>query len=373
MSNCYQKPSMPFVFWIGFCGFLLLAVFLFKAALLPFVLGIAVAYLLNPAVNRLGAFGMKRSLAALCILGAFLLVFVSFIGGISPIVYREISQLYGDLPSYIEKFWALTAPVTALIEDHLGGADVQNLETIFKENSASAARVAQYIMVHITSGGQMMLDIVSVAAFMPIVAYFMMKEWPHITAWLYDLIPRKAEKTVRELLVQIDLKISGFVRGQILVAVTLGIVYAVALSLAGLKYGFVIGLFSGFLSIIPMVGSVVGLFAGVSMAWFQSGDLVFAGIIAAIFVVGQVVEGNVLTPKLVGESIGLHPLWVFFAILAGGSLLGLLGMFLAVPVAAVVGVLAGYAIKKYKASSYYNNGMNDDFAPEENGNTPASP
>ncbi len=163
-----------------------------------------------------------------------------------------------------------------------------------------------------------------------------------------------------DLLKQIDQKLSGFVRGQISVAVMLGVAYAIALTIAGLKYGFMIGLMSGLLSVIPMVGSAVGLIVSVAVAWFQAGDIVFVGIIAAIFIAGQVIEGNFLTPKLVGDSVGLHPLWVFFALLAGGSLLGILGMFLAVPVAAVIGVLLSFAIYKYKQSAYYLDAVLED-------------
>ena len=166
-------------------------------------------------------------------------------------------------------------------------------------------------------------------------------------------MPRHSEGVIMGLLKQIDQKLSGFVRGQITVAVFLGVSYAIALSIAGLKYGILIGLTSGLLSVIPMVGSAIGLVVSVGVAWFQTGEISFVVIIAAIFIVGQLIEGNFLTPKLVGESVGMHPLWVFFALLAGGSLLGILGMFLAVPVAAVVGVLLSFALKKYKSSAYY--------------------
>lgn len=165
-----------------------------------------------------------------------------------------------------------------------------------------------------------------------------------------------------DLLKQIDAKLSGFVRGQITVAVMLGLGYALALSLAGLKYGFLIGLTSGLLSVIPMVGSVVGLIISVLVAWFQAGEIGFVVLIAGIFIAGQLIEGNFLTPKLVGDSVGLHPLWVFFALLAGGSLLGVLGMFVAVPIAAVIGVLLSYGLHQYRKSAYY---LGDDTVLKE--------
>ena len=181
----------------------------------------------------------------------------------------------------------------------------------------------------------------------------MMKEWDNLTAWVTGLMPQDHKETILDLLKKIDTKIAGFVRGQISIAVILAIAYAIALSIAGLKYGFLIGLVSGLISVIPLVGSTLGLIVSVAVAWFQSGDIMFVGIIGGIFIAGQLIEGNLLSPKIVGDSVGLHPLWVFFALMAGGALFGILGMLLAVPVAAVAGVLSSFALKQYKDSSFY--------------------
>lgn len=341
------------LFWCGALIFFSLCIWVFKPILLPFVLGIAVAYLLNPTVKKLGELGIARAPATMMILGGFLILITAFIGVISPILYRELSSFSDDLPHYIEKISALLAPIRAQLDQYIGHSTQEDIQGMIQKNSGSAVNVAKYILSKTAAGGQALIDLLSVLIFMPIVAYFMMKEWPYITAWVHDLMPRHAQKTIVELLSQIDKKIAGFVRGQISVALFLGIAYAIALSLAGLKYGFLIGLFSGFLSIIPMVGSAVGLFVSVGVAWFQFYDIWFVIIIAAIFIIGQVIEGNILTPKFVGDSVGLHPLWVFFALLAGGSILGILGMFLAVPIAAVIGVLLTFSIEKYKQSAYY--------------------
>lgn len=353
MSVQPLSPKMHILFWIGASILFVGAVFLFKPVLLPFVLGIAVAYLLNPIVNKLGDVGIARAPAALMILSGFLIMLVVFLGILSPIVYRELVQFSKDLPEYIEKIMSLLSPLTAQLDDYIGGGSGQSVEDIIKQNSSSAVGLANYLVTQIAAGGQAALDMISVAVFMPIVAYFMMKEWPAITQWVHDLMPRHSEGVIMNLLKEIDTKLSGFVRGQITVAVILGIAYSIALTLAGLKYGFVIGLLSGLISVIPMVGSAVGLVVSVAVAWFQAGDIMFVLLIGGIFIAGQLIEGNILTPKLVGDSVGMHPLWVFFALLAGGALLGILGMFLAVPIAAVVGVLLGFAIHKYKESPYY--------------------
>ena len=358
MSVKPLKPTTHLIFWGCASILFMLVIMLFKSVLLPFVLGIAVAYLLNPIVNKFDKIGIARAPAAIMILAGFLILILGFIGVISPILYRELSQFSDDLPNYIEKFWGIMSPVTARLDQYIDGQNGESLEALLKQNAGSAVGVANYIMQKFASGGQAVMDVISVAIFMPIVAYFMMKEWPNVTKWVQDLMPRHSEGVIMELLEQINAKLSGFVRGQITVAVFLGVAYAIALSIAGLKYGILIGLVSGLLSVIPMVGSVVGLIVGVAVAWFQAGDLMFASIIAAIFIGGQLIEGNFLTPKLVGDSVGLHPLWVFFSLLAGGALLGILGMFLAVPVAAVIGVLLAFAIKKYKQSAYYKESEN---------------
>ncbi len=353
MSVKPLSPKTHAIFWIATTIAFITVIILFKGVLLPFVLGVAVAYLLNPIVNKMGDIGIARAPAALMILGGFLIFLLAFIGIVSPILYRELVQFSKDLPEYIEKFWAMMTPITAKLDQYIGGTDAKSIETLLKDNAGSAANAAKFILSKLAAGSQAVIDMLSVAVFMPIVAYFMMAEWPAVTKWVRDLMPRHSEETIMNLLRQIDTKISGFVRGQISVAVVLGVSYAVMLTLAGLKYGFLIGLMSGLISVIPMVGSAVGLVVSVAVAWFQAGDIMFVLLIAGIFLGGQVIEGNFLTPKLVGDSVGLHPLWVFFALLAGGSLLGILGMFLSVPVAAVVGVLLSFAIQRYKESPYY--------------------
>jgi predicted PurR-regulated permease PerM len=187
----------------------------------------------------------------------------------------------------------------------------------------------------------------------PIVAYFFMMEWPNLRAWVYDLIPRYSSGTVADLITQINTKISGFVRGQLMVCSVLGLFYAIALAIAGLNFGFLIGITAGILSIIPLVGSTIGLVISVGVAFFQTGGWMFPAIVAGIFFFGQFVEGNFLSPKLLGESVGMHPLWVIFAVMGGSALFGVVGMFLAVPVAASIGVILNFAVRKYKTSEYY--------------------
>lgn len=343
-----------FFFWLCTLTFVCVVVYALKGMLLPFVLGIAVAYFLNPLVDVFKKYGIARKPATILILGSFFLVILSLFSAMIPIMTREIGLFVSDLPLYVHKLSELIAPISAMLDKYIGGADEEAMKTLLKQNSASAVNVTKVIVAEIAAGGQAVFDLLTVITFMPVVSYFMMIEWPKICKWLHSLIPVHAEKTIMELFEEVNKKLAGFVRGQITVSVFLGIGYAIALMLAGLKYGVLIGIGSGILSVIPMVGSAIGLFVSVAVAWLQTGDLSFMGLIAAIFLLGQFIEGNFLTPKLVGDSVGLHPLWVFFALLAGGSVLGLLGMFMAVPVAATLGVLISFALTQYKNSKYYN-------------------
>lgn len=342
------------LFWliaiVVFLGF----VALFNAILLPFVLGAAIAYLLNPVVEKITAKNVGRTQSVFLILGTFLIV-IGIIMAISlPILTREFIGFMNDFPTYLDQLWIKIRPYQVWVQDLLGRGFSDQIQTALQENMGKALKVGQGVASHIMSGTAAVAEFLMVLLLTPITAFYMMKEWPRITKWIYDLVPRDQLKTVKGLLHEIDGKIAGFIRGQITVCTMLGFGYAIALSLAGLNYGFVIGIGTGLLSIIPYVGSTVGLVTSLIVAWLQSdGDLVYTGIIAIIFFAGQFIEGNFITPKLMGEKVGIHPLWVIFALMAGGALFGLVGMLLAIPVAAIIGVLMGFAIRTYKKSPYY--------------------
>jgi predicted PurR-regulated permease PerM len=341
------------MFWSAAILLFTAFVWMFKSILTPFVLGIVIAYLLNPLVKRFSTKGIKRTTSTVIILSLFFIVLTTIIALVAPIVAKESAELIKQMPTYMEKFFALIQPYTTWFQERFGDGYVEDAKTFLKDNVSKILGVSGSVASKLAAGGQAVVGMATTFVLTPLVAFYMMKEWPAITDWVEDLIPRENEKMVQDLIKQIDIKLSGFIRGQLTVAFLLGLIYAVALSIAGLNYGFLIGITAGFLSIIPMVGSTVGLLVSVAVAWFQAGEINYVFIIAAIFVVGQIVEGNILSPKLLGDSVGLHPLWILFALMAGGSLFGILGMLLAVPVAAVIGVLASFAILQYKNSPLY--------------------
>ena len=341
------------LFWLFIASLVLGFLWIFSAVLMPFVLGFAVAYLLNPIIFKLEKWKIARKPASLMILCSFFLSLALILAVITPILAREMVEFADALPSYIDKIWLLAQPFVERIQVQLGIETSDDVINSVKPYIGQAAETSAGFFRHNISGGAAIFDFTFTLFLTPLVAYFVLNEWPKISAWFYGLMPRDYEKVLCGLLADIDKKMSGFVRGQLSVCAVLGIVYAIALVIAGLKYGFFIGLMAGALSIIPLVGSVVGLLASIMVAWFQTGDPMFVAIVAGIFFTGQIIEGNYLTPKLVGDSVGLHPLWVLFALMAGGAVLGILGMLIAVPVTAVVGVFIGFSIGQYKKSSFY--------------------
>ncbi|HPF77669.1 MAG TPA: AI-2E family transporter [Alphaproteobacteria bacterium] len=340
-------------FWGAAVAFLAAFLWLFNDILTPFVLGIAIAYLLNPVLMFLSKLKIPRLVSIIFVLTLFFAFLILVVTLSAPPLYREASSLAQNIPGYIDKLIQFASPYLSMAQEKLGGDYVTNIKSFLQDNMGKIIQVSGGLAGGLANGGQAVVGFFTTLALTPLVAFFVMLEWPRITAWIDDLIPRRNEKVIKDLFKQIDAKVSGFVRGQITVAFFLGVIYAIALTIADLNYGFLIGISAGFLSIIPMVGSTLGLLVSVIVAWFQAGTWEYVAIIGAIFVVGQLVEGNILTPKLVGDSVGLHPLWVMFALMAGGSLFGILGMLLAVPVAAVVGVLVSFAIIQYKKSPLY--------------------
>lgn len=341
------------IFWGLALAVLLLFVSVFSAVLLPFVLGLAVAYLLEPLVARLSRWKLPRAAAALLIVALFFIAVGIAAALVLPLLYREGMQLAAALPGYGEKIWVMLTPYLGWVQERFGYNDFSALQDEWKNHAGKLLGAGSGILGGLAAGGKAAASFLTTLVLTPIVAYYMMKEWPAITAWVDGLLPRRHYTVIHDLLGRINLKIAGFVRGQITVALILGVIYAAALALAGLNYGLLIGFVAGVLSVIPMVGSAIGLVAAVTVAWFQAGDLAYVALIAAIFFGGQLLEGSVLSPKLLGDSVGLHPLWIMFALLAGGALFGITGMLLAVPVTAAAGVLAGYALDLYRRSAYY--------------------
>lgn len=210
------------------------------------------------------------------------------------------------------------------------------------------------VLQSIVTGGVALFDVLTLLFITPIVAFYLLRDWDVMIGTIHGWLPRQHAATILDQVNEIDRTLAGFVRGQATVCLVLGLFYGVALSVFGLNFGLVVGSIAGLLSFIPYVGSLVGFVSSVGIALVQYDTWTPVVVVVVIFLVGQAVEGNFLTPKLVGDKVGLHPVWVMFALLAGGSLFGFVGVLMAVPVAAVIGVLTRFALQQYLSSSYYS-------------------
>lgn len=348
-----MSPAKQLRFWLIGLGLFVLALWVLSGMLLPFVAGLAIAYLLDPVVDRLERWGLPRWLATTTVLLSFVVVLVLFALLLLPLVQAQVAHLIEVLPHYATVLRDRVLPMLDRLIHRLSPEDMERLRGAAGSYAGDVVGWVGRMLTGILSGGLALFDVLSVLFITPIVAFYLMRDWDVLVATVDGWLPRHHAETIREQAREVDSTLAGFVRGQALVCVVLGVFYAVALSAAGLDFGLVIGLVAGLLSFIPYVGSLFGFVASTGLALLQFDELWRVGIVIGIFLFGQAVEGNVLTPKLVGEKVGLHAVWVIFALLAGGSLFGFVGVLLAVPVAAVIGVLTRFALRQYLASPYY--------------------
>jgi predicted PurR-regulated permease PerM len=363
-NHALSHSRNQIIFWAVTLALIFLFVWIFKGILLPFVLGMIIAYLLDPAVKAMRRRNIPRWAAALLILGAFGLVMIVLILLLLPVAYKEVMQLVETMPHYIDRATQMVHDSSNWLQKRFRGSDFTNIQDALQNNISTAMQAGGGLVLTLATGGWALINIIYTAVLTPIIAFLMMNDWPRMKRWLDDMVPRGSHETVGELWHEIDAKLSGFIRGQLTVCFLLGMSYAIALTIAGLNFGFLIGLMIGVMTIIPLVGSTTGLLIALTVGWFQTNELSYLAIIGGIFFMGQFVEGNILTPRVMGKSVGMHSLWVLFALMAGGALFGIVGMLMAVPVTAVVGVLMGYTIRRYKQSAFYNPPVPDAVLPE---------
>ncbi len=344
------------LFWAAAVALFILALVLFNDVLLPFVAGMALAYLLDPVADRLCAWGLPRALATSVALAAALVVLVGALFLIVPVLEAQLARLFTQLPEIIERLWASLSATAARISSQFAPDEVDKARAAVMGASEKVIGGALAVIQGVWSSGLALVNLIGLVVVTPVVAWYLLRDWDRIVEAVDGWLPRDHAPVIREQVRIIDRTLAGFVRGQAMVCLILGAVYAIALELAGLDYGLVVGLVAGLISFIPYVGAIVGLLASVGLAYAQTGEVALMAVVGAIFVVGQAIEGNFLTPKLVGEQVGLHAVWILFALLAGGSLFGFTGILLAVPVAAVIGVLIRFALGHYLQSALFLGG-----------------
>lgn len=317
--------------------------------ILPFLVGGAIAYFLDPVADRLERAGLSRAAATAVISVAALLVFVLLALLIIPTLVRQLVQLVNAAPTILGNLQTfLTERFPHIMDENSVVRDT--LAAIGKTIQSRGGELASGLL----SSAMSVINFVVFIIVVPVVAFYMLLDWDHMIARIDEALPLDYRGQIRQIGRDIDKVLAGFVRGQVSVCLILGTYYAVALMAAGLQFGLIVGAIAGLITFIPYVGALIGGGLAIGLALFQFwGEWVQIGIIAGIFAMGQFLEGNILTPRLVGKSVGLHPVWLLFALSAFGTLFGFVGMLVAVPVAAAIGVLARFAVGQYRNSRLY--------------------
>lgn len=332
----------------------LVLIYLLAPILMPFLMGMILAYLGDPLVDRLENYRINRTLGSLIVFMAFTLLIVGGLLVLVPLLVREISLLIRDIPAY---FVWLQQTMSPMIVQWFGvdpfDLHLDDLKARLSENWKETGGLLGRVVAEVTSSGVALMAAVMNVALTPVVAFYLMRDWDLVMQRLREMIPRDKEESTVKLVRECDEVLSSFLRGQLLVMLLLGCIYAAGLTLVGLKLALLIGLIAGLASIVPYLGFAVGLIAATVAALFQFQDMIHLFYVLGVFVVGQMIEGMVLTPWLVGDRIGLHPVAVIFAVLAGGQLFGFIGILLALPVAAVAMVFIRHLHESYLNSEYY--------------------
>lgn len=351
--------------WFALLGISIYVLVQLSGVMLPFAAGLTLGYLLDPLATRLQRFGISRFGATLILLALFLLLVILILIVLVPVLAHQFAALLENLPSLAVKLQQLVTDEGNKFLEAYGGeatrrlgltnglspSDLQNtIGSVVTQGSTYLLGVLQSLW----SGGTALFSLASLFLVTPVVAFYILLDWKRMVATVDGWVPLHHRDEVRQIARDIDRAFAGFVRGQSLVCLALGIWYGVGLTAVGLNFGFLIGLTGGFMSFIPYVGSFAVLLFATAVAIVQSWpDWTLDAMTVGVVVSGQFLEGNILAPNLVGASVGLHPVWIMFALLAFGTLFGFTGLIVAVPLAAAAGVLARFTLRKYLASPLY--------------------
>jgi predicted PurR-regulated permease PerM len=354
-------------YWGIAAAVLLVVLWLLGDVLLPFVIGGAIAYFLDPIADRLERLGLGRVLATVLIMLVLVLAFVLVVLAVIPSLVAQAVALVNAAPTMAYELQNFVVERFPEFADETSTAR-QTLARIAEAVQARGLELLNQVLYSAVS----LIGMIVFMVIVPVVAFYLLMDWDRLVAAVDRLLPRDHAPVIREIARDIDAVLASFVRGQVTVCLILGTFYAVALMLVGLQFGLVIGAVAGAITFIPYVGAIVGGTLAIGVALFQFwGEWGWIAAVAGIFLFGQFIEGNFLTPKLMGHAVGLHPVWLLLALMAFGSLFGFVGMLVAVPVAAMIGVLARFGIAQYSRTMLYRGLAGSSPPPEEPAPGPA--
>jgi predicted PurR-regulated permease PerM len=341
-------------FWLATAVLLALFLYVFSGILLPFVAGMVLAYFLDPVADWLQRLGLSRLMATVVILIAFIVVVVLAFVILVPVLATQMADFARKLPEYLTRLQSLITSFDPKWLEQRFGVNAAGLRDGLNSLLTSGFSLLTTVFTSIWSSGVALVSVVSLFVVTPVVAFYMLLDWDRMVAEVDGWVPRDHVETVRALARDINTATAGFVRGQGTLCLVLGAMYATGLTLTGLNFAILIGFFAGLISFIPYVGSLTGLVLAVGVAFVQFWpDWTMVVAVACVFFVGQFIEGNILQPRLVGKSVGLHPVWLMFALFAFGALFGFVGLLIAVPASAAIAVLVRFAIARYLESPLY--------------------
>jgi predicted PurR-regulated permease PerM len=350
MTEAWQRA----LFWVGGIALCVLSVWLLSGVLLPFVAGFTIAYFLDPPCDHVERLRLPRGAAAAIVLLGFILAVALVFLVLVPLIETQVVELIRRFPRFLDTARSELNSLMGFFQERLAPEDYAKLRDAAGAKLGDAFSWLGLLLQGMLSSSLAIFSILSLVFITPIVAFFLLRDWDRMVARVDSWLPRPHAETIRAQAALVDATLAGFIRGQAIVCALMAAYYAAALSIAGLDFGLVIGLLVGILIFIPFLGGALGAGVALLLAVTQFSSWTSVGAVAAIFIVGQATESNLLTPRLVGKRVNLHPVWVIFSLLAFGDLFGLLGLLIAVPVAAILGVLIRFALQKYLASPIYD-------------------
>jgi predicted PurR-regulated permease PerM len=341
-------------FWIGGLLVLLLMLAVFRQILLPFVAGAAIAYALDPVADWLERNGFNRTGATATILVVLIVAIVAALLLLVPLLLNQTVDFVQRLPLYITRLQEMFGSALDSEWGRFLGVDADSIRASIATFMSRGVDLATALIGSVWTGGRALVDLFSLVLVTPFVAFYLLRDWDVMVGRVNNLLPHDQADEIRRLAREIDRKVAAFVRGQLLVGFLLGVFYAAGLVLIGLNYGLLIGLASGILSFIPYLGFTVGFVTSITIAIVQFWpNWPWIAATVGVFLVGQLLEGYVLQPRMIGRNVGLHPVWLIFSLFAFGLLFGFVGLLVAIPAAAAVGVLLRYGVERYRASPLF--------------------
>jgi predicted PurR-regulated permease PerM len=332
---------------------LMVFVYLIHAILVPFVIAFFMSYLLGPVVDRFERNNIPRSWATFLSLFIFLAIIALIIVNIAPLVRSQVAAFIANIPHYSKFIMLKLVPIIHEKINLLNPYIADKAKVAIEDMAVGFLSYIGYFITNVFKSGFAIVNILSFLFVSPIIAFYTLRDWNKLRDKFYEMFPKRYKNTIMEQFGKINIVLSNFLRGQTMVCLFLSAFYSIGLTITGLEFGLFIGLATGILCFIPYIGVTTGAIIAITLAFIQFAAIKPVLSVALVFIIGQFIEGNFITPKVVGEKVGLHPVIIFLALFSGGTLFGFVGILFAIPIAAILGVIMQFLVQQYKNSAYY--------------------